>query len=227
MDRRRQGKLVAAGLVVAGAVGGVAGPAQAATPSPTRTVASTGTPNAVLGQVVSLKAAVKPVLGGGLQTGTVTFFDGGTSIGTATLALATSYEVGKITITTLAVGAHAISASYSGDANWAASTSLPITVTIAKDSSTVLVVPAAVVGVTGKYNLNVKVKVVKPGVGPATGVVTFVIDGGAGQAVAVGTGGRCHLAVTQLGVGTTHTVVVSYGGDARTAPSSGSVTFTA
>jgi len=46
-------------------------------------------------------------------TGTVTFYDAGTAIGTSTLA----FGVGRLTISTLTVGTHAITASYSGDNN--------------------------------------------------------------------------------------------------------------
>jgi large repetitive protein len=227
MNRRRQTMLAVVGTMGAAAVvGGLAGPAQAGTAAPTRTVAATTTPTAVLGQVVHLKATVKPVLGSGLPTGTVTFRDGATALGTATLVLANGVEVGKVDTAALAIGDHAVSASYSGGASWAASTSLSVTVVVGQDASTTTVGPVAVLGVPGKYNLDAKVKVDKPGNGTPTGVVTFVIDGGPAQAVALGTGGRCHLAVKFV-VGTKHTVVASYGGDAATGSSSGSVSFTA
>ncbi|WP_249147174.1 IPT/TIG domain-containing protein [Bradyrhizobium jicamae] len=69
---------------------------------------------------------------GGTPAGTVTFKDAGAAIGTATL----SAGIASFTITTLAVGTHAITASYGGSAIFAASTSpaLNQTVNIPSDS---------------------------------------------------------------------------------------------
>ena len=55
-----------------------------------------------------------------LPTGTVTFYDGVTLLGTQTLS--SSLEA-TLTISSLAVGSHAITAAYSGDDNYSGSTS--------------------------------------------------------------------------------------------------------
>ncbi len=55
-----------------------------------------------------------------LPTGTVTFYDGVTPLGTQTLS--SSLEA-TLTISSLAVGSHAITAAYSGDDNYSGSTS--------------------------------------------------------------------------------------------------------
>ncbi len=227
LRRRVLALMVVLGAVAAGlGLSAAAGPAGAATPAPTRTLVSTPDTSVVGGQVVHLKAVVKPVLGSGLPTGKVTFKDGSAVIGTAQLVLVSGVEVAKITTNALSAGTHTISAVYAGNTSWAASTSLSITVTVGNGTSTTTVVAVAVAAVPGKYNLNAKVKIDKPGTGTPTGYVTFVIDGGPGQAVGLDATGRAHLAV-RFAVGTKHTVQVTYGGDSRVAGSSATTTFTA
>src|SRR5262245_46244321 len=65
-------------------------------------------------------------------TGSVTLFDGGTQIGTGTLAAGTA----SFTISSLAVGSHSLTAQYSGDPNNAASSSAALiqTVNVPADS---------------------------------------------------------------------------------------------
>ena len=78
-------------------------------------------------QSVTFTATVKVVLpGGGVPTGSVAFMDGTTQIGLVTLS------AGKATFTTssLATGARIITASYKGSANYAVSTSAPLTQTV-------------------------------------------------------------------------------------------------
>ena len=74
------------------------------------------------GNPVTLTATVTPAT----ATGTVTFLDGTTSVGTAQL----SGGMATLAISTLAVGSHTLSASYAGDAVDAASNSAPVSVTI-------------------------------------------------------------------------------------------------
>jgi hypothetical protein len=73
-----------------------------------------------LGQAVTFTATVT----GASPTGTVTFKDGATTLGTGTL-----HGAGQATFTTsaLTVGSHSITAVYGGDASNAASTSAPLT----------------------------------------------------------------------------------------------------
>ena len=70
---------------------------------------------------ITLTAAVTS--GFGIPTGTVTFMDGTTSLGTTALAAG----VATLTTSTLAVGTHSITAVYSGDANFATLTSSVLT----------------------------------------------------------------------------------------------------
>jgi hypothetical protein len=82
------------------------------------TVVSSSQNPAVAGGIVTWSAAVSG--SGGTPTGTVDFFDGGTSLGTATLD---SSGVATVSTAALAAGSHAITAVYSGDSTFAGSTS--------------------------------------------------------------------------------------------------------
>jgi subtilisin family serine protease len=92
----------------------------ASTSSTATTITSSVNPS-VFGQPVTLTAAVAPVsFGANAPSGQVNFVDGSTNIGSCTLA------PGNCTFVTssLAVGTHAISAQYAGDAHSTVSTSL-------------------------------------------------------------------------------------------------------
>jgi hypothetical protein len=64
----------------------------------------------------------------GTPTGPIVFHDGNTDLGNAPL---NANGIATLTINTLAAGAHSLTASYAGDGNFEASTSLQITTTIA------------------------------------------------------------------------------------------------
>jgi hypothetical protein len=64
-------------------------------------------------------------------TGSVTFNDGGTAIGSGTLSTVGGAQVATFATSTLAVGSHSITAVYGGDANNAGSTSAVLTQVIA------------------------------------------------------------------------------------------------
>lgn len=79
------------------------------------------------GESVTFMVSVTPYGGPGLPTGTVTFMDGSTALGTEPLN-----KSGRITIATskLAVGRHLIVANYNGDAEFASSQSNALTQTV-------------------------------------------------------------------------------------------------
>lgn len=92
------------------------------------TTTLTSSPNpSVFGQAVTFTATVTPVSpGAGTPTGTVTFKNGATTIGTGTL----SSGVATFTTSALAAGNHSITAVYSGDSNFAGSTSNTVSQTV-------------------------------------------------------------------------------------------------
>jgi DNA-binding beta-propeller fold protein YncE len=83
-----------------------------------------------IGPIV-MTATVTPVSGGGTPTGSVTFFNGSTQVGTATLS---GGGVGTFNYnpSSLAVGIYSITAVYSGDSTFAPSTSSPQTLAISQ-----------------------------------------------------------------------------------------------
>jgi hypothetical protein len=85
----------------------------------TTTLASSANP-ATHGTAVTFTATIKPAFPGS-PTGTVTFKDGTTVIGTAGVS-ATTHQA-KLTTSKLAVGTHSVTAVYGGGSNYLASTS--------------------------------------------------------------------------------------------------------
>jgi hypothetical protein len=87
--------------------------------STSTTLVSSANPSAS-GQSVTFTATVGALApGSGTPTGTVTFYDGSTKLGTATV----SGGAAGFTTSTLTVGTHSIKAVYSGDSNFKTSTS--------------------------------------------------------------------------------------------------------
>lgn len=85
------------------------------------------------GQTVTLTATVSPTLNGVNPTGTVQFYDGSTLLGPGTL----SNGVATFTTYSLGIGPHTLSAQYTGDANFDASTSNTVTETVNPLASTI------------------------------------------------------------------------------------------
>jgi len=123
--RRRWLASLVVGLVAASTFGAV-GRASAAEPTNTRL--STSTPTVGIGGTAKLKAVVKPAVGTARPTGTVTFREGTTTAGTASLALVNDVQTAKLELTNLSVGSHTFTATYNGSAEFTASTSLSVTV---------------------------------------------------------------------------------------------------
>jgi hypothetical protein len=223
---RRTAVVGAIGLVAAlASVSAAAGSAQAAGAAPTRTVLSASPSSIVLGQNAKLKAVVKPVTGTGQPAGSITFNEGATVLGTVNLAVANNVETAKLTVPGLGFGTHNITATYNGSPTFAASTSLIVIVNVTKNATTTTITSAAT-STPGTYKLNATVKVVAPGTGIPSGLVTYVVDGGAPQIVALNAFGKAPLTVMFI-VGTSHTVTATYGGGTTMATSNGTLTFTA
>jgi CSLREA domain-containing protein len=90
----------------------------------------------------------------GVPTGSVQFLDGSTVLGNGVLS---AQGVGTYTTSSLASGAHQITAVYAGDTNFARSSSSQTTVTIGSPGYTLLANPASLTlkaGQTGKVSLT-------------------------------------------------------------------------
>jgi hypothetical protein len=83
--------------------------------------------NPMVGTSVTFTATVAQNPGSGVPTGSVTFMDGATVLGTGTL---NGSGVATFSTAALALGPHSVTAVYGGDANNAGSTSAVVTVTV-------------------------------------------------------------------------------------------------
>jgi len=147
--------------------------------------------------------------GAGTPTGSVTFLDGGTTLGTGTLSAGTA----SITTASLAVGSHSITAVYTGDVNFnGSSTSAPATQTVNKASATVAVGSSVNPSVFGQQlSFTAAVTAQAPGAGTPSGSVTFNVDGTT-TTVNLDNTGKASLSVSSLGKGS-HTISATYRGD--------------
>jgi hypothetical protein len=144
---------------------------------------------------------------GGAATGTVTFTDGGVSIGTAEL---NGSGVGAVTLTTLTPGSHSIVANYAGNANVGASVSTPVAISV-KEATTMTLASNADPSPT-LAGFTITAGVMNAGVGVPTGTVTFM-DGATllGTAAVDGTG-HAALNIASMSAGD-HALTASYAGD--------------
>lgn len=100
----------------------------------TQTTLITSANPALSGQSLTLTATIIPGLSGS-PSGTVTFYDGSTPIGSGTVA----GSVATFTTTTLSVGTHSLTAAYGGDQNFAASTSAALSQAVQNTTATTLI----------------------------------------------------------------------------------------
>jgi hypothetical protein len=96
-------------------------------PGGTMTALTASATQVTAGQSVTFTATVAPQSGGSVATGTVTFLDGSTSLGTAQL---NASGVATLSTTALVAGSNSITASYGGDAKNSSSTSAAVTVSV-------------------------------------------------------------------------------------------------
>jgi hypothetical protein len=170
------------------------------------TVTLNSSPNpANSGQSVTLSAVVSPTS----ATGTVQFLDGAAVLGTATV----SGELATVSVSTLSVGAHSITAVYSGDANTAPGNSAALAETVNKIPSSVTLISSLNPAVVGQ-SVTFTAAVAPSG---ATGAVQF-LDGATALATVTLSGGTASLSTAVLAVGT-HTIAAIYSGDAITSSS--------
>ncbi len=187
--------------------------------STTTTLTSSAHPS-VFGQAVTFTATVKagtsPV-----TTGYVTFLDGGsTLLGYGSL---NSKGIATLKTSTLVVGIHPITASYSGSTSFATS-ACQISQTVNLAATTTAIASSASTSVFGQWvTFTATLTTKSPGTGIPTGIVTF-LDGGS----ALGTGvlnatGKATFSTSALAVGS-HVITAYYGGSANQNVSSAKLT---
>jgi large repetitive protein len=183
------------------------------------TLAITGLQNSAAGYgtPLQLKATTAGVSGQGVPTGTITIQDGATSIGSCNLASdGTAYLLtGGGAGYAFAPGPHSLTAVYSGDNSFDASTSSAMAFTIAKGT------PFVVVGVNtaslaAGQTLGAHAVVAGQGTAAATGTIQFTVDGAVfGTPIPLQTGGffgtqaQASLLIPNLPQGT-HVIGATY-----------------
>ena len=170
----------------------------------TTAIASSPNPT-VFGQATAFTATVT---GSGTPTGTVSFADGGTLLGVASLAGGTA----SLTSSNLLSGSHSITASYSGDAAFGPSISLPLAQAVNQAATATVITSAANPSVVGQpATFTATVSAVAPGTGTPTGTVSFS-DGGTALASVPLSGGTATLITSALAQGN-HSITATYSGD--------------
>lgn len=190
--------------------------------APTVTVLTSNVNPVTAGDSLTLTAAVSsasPQL-----NGVVRFADGNNTLGTATLG---ADGKASFTTTSLAAGLHALSASYTGDANHAASVAATLSERVVQPSAAVLSssLNPATSGLAVTF--SAKLSPAAPGQAAAlpTGTVTFS-DGSAALGVAVlDTTGAATLSTSSLSVGV-HAIRLVYAGDLNFSSASADLTQT-
>jgi autotransporter-associated beta strand protein len=184
----------------------------------TSTALSSSANPSVFGQSATFTATVTSG-SAGTPTGSVTFYDGGISLGTTTL---NGSAIASLSVSTLNVGSHSITAVYSGDSDFTTSTSSATNQTVNQDSSTTTLVPSANPSVFGQsVTLTATITANSPGSGTATGTVTFE-DGTAvlGTGTLNGSGqATCNTSALLIG---SNSLTAVYAGDANFSTSTSS-----
>lgn len=180
-------------------------------PRPTSTKVTVSPRTLTTGEPVSFTATVSVSAGSANPSGSVTFTDNSTPIGTSTLTTTDGVTTTSLLVTTLPMGTNAISAAFGGDTNFGASASGPVPVTVSRATTAVEVVSSdelTTVGQPVTFIANVF-----PATGSGeTGTVTFSYNGTVIGSAPV-SDGQATLTTTALPVGS-GSVVATYGGDA-------------
>lgn len=125
------------------------------------------------GQVVTFSAQ----LSGVNPTGSVEFFNGATSLGTAALTPSPSggnnLKLASFSTSALPIGSSNITVSYPGDTNNLPSTSSVLVQTVQAGDTRVVVTPASNPGSVGANTINVQVSAIAPAVATVGGSVTL------------------------------------------------------
>ena len=164
----------------------------------TTTTLSASTATAAVGTAVTFTAMVSP----SAATGTVTFYDGATALGMGTLASG----VATFSTTTLALGAHTVTAVYGSATPYAGSTSAASTITMTSiATTTVLTSSASTATAASPVTLTATVSP-----SAATGMVTFY-DGVTALGISTLSNGVATFPVSALVIGS-HSLTAKYAG---------------
>jgi hypothetical protein len=202
--------LVAANISsdTSGTVGVLLNASTGTTAAKTSTTLSTSTATAVFGQSETLMATVTSTAG--VPTGSVTFRDGTTLLGTGQVNAA-----GQAALpVSLGVGSHELTASFAGTGTFDDSTGIAA-VTVNRASTSVALRSSVNPTVTGQaVTFTTMVAAVAPGAGTPTGTVTFQDGRVVLGTVAVDRGGTATFTTSFVAAGS-HAITAVYNGDSN------------
>jgi Bacterial Ig-like domain (group 3)/PKD domain len=183
----------------------------------TTTAIVTSSPNpSNLGDPVTFIASTLSIIG--QPTGTVTFFDGTTPLGSVPL----TNGLAIFTTSGLSLGSHSIQAVYGGSATFSPSTSLPFTQTVeAPFSATTITLASSPNPSFVNQGVNLTAAITSPA-GIPTGTVTFFDGSTAIATVLVDSNGIANFSTSTLAVGS-HSILAVYNGDGRFANATSSI----
>jgi hypothetical protein len=166
------------------------------------------------GQKVTFIAAVVSYGFNGIPTGTVTFMDGTTELGTSKLYYWGLPSFATFTTSSLSVSSHTITAVYSGDSNFLGSTSNPVVQMVLYNTKTTLTSKPNPSTFGQKVTFTAQVKRQSPGSGSPTGGNVNFYDGYSLIGSASLSSGSASITVSNLPVGS-HNVSAFYTGDSN------------
>ncbi len=175
---------------------------------------------AVWGQNVTFTATVSPVSPAtGMPSGTVTFYDGDTLLGTVTLD---GNGEASFSSSTLPLGSDSITAQYSGDSDFLVSNTT-LSEQVDQASSITTLTSSANPAVWGQdVTFTAIVSAAAPGAGTPTGVVNFYDGGTLLDTETLDGTGQASFTTSTLGEGT-HDITAAYEGDTDFTPSVSSI----
>jgi autotransporter-associated beta strand protein len=181
------------------------------------TTTLTTAPNpSVVGQTVTLAAAVTANAGGATPTGTIMFLNGSIPLGVVALD---STGSALLTVSSLPAGSDSITAQYSGDDSSAASTSTAVVQTVNPASTTTTLSATPTAATAGEsVTLSVNVAPASDGAPTPTGTVTFTSGATTLGAATLDSNGNAVLSTVDLPVGS-NTIAAQYSGDSNYAAS--------
>jgi uncharacterized protein (TIGR03437 family) len=185
---------------------------QTVKPGPTLTSMSSSSKPSVFGQAVTLTATVTSAAPAtGVPSGTVTFAEGNTQLGTVVL---NGSGVATQALPSLTVGAHTFTATYATDSRYAGSVTTLIQTVNPAGTATALTSSSDAITKSQSVTFTATVSAVAPGAGTMTGTVTFK-DGAATLGTAsLSANLRATLTTSTLSTGT-RTITAVYNGDAN------------
>ncbi len=180
------------------------------TQAPTTTTLGSSANPSTYGQPVMFTATVAPTSGTGTPTGSVTFKDGSTTLGSSPL---NASGVGTFSTSSLAGGPHSITAVYGGDSTFSGGTSSVLAQTVNQAGTTTALgsnLNPSIYGASVKFTATITPL---SGTATPTGSVTFK-DGSTSLGTVTLSGGTASLSISSLSVGS-HSITANYSGDSN------------